>query len=25
VDAYFAIMDGTNTLVIHDSKNGLKN
>jgi len=25
VDAYFAIMDGTNTLVIHESKNGLKN
>jgi hypothetical protein len=25
VDAYFAISDGTNTLVIYDSKQGLKN
>jgi hypothetical protein len=25
VDAYFAITDGTNTLVIYDSKKGLKN
>ena len=25
VDAYFAITDGTNTLVIYDSKQGLKN